>query len=73
MMTDEGRELFSGIAEKLAPSEDNGAFAMNEALIQMLGGFTFLRLAGLIGTMGVNLTKEELLDINKRLNGIKKP
>jgi hypothetical protein len=38
-----------------------------------MGGFTFIRLAGMIGTMGVNLTKEQLLDINAKLNKIKKP
>jgi hypothetical protein len=42
-------------------------------MMQMMGGFTFIRLAGMIGTMGVNLTKEQLLDINAKLNKIKKP
>jgi hypothetical protein len=40
-------------------------------MMDMLGGFTFLRLAGMIGTMGINFTKEELLDINAKLNKIK--
>ena len=42
-------------------------------MMDMLGGFTFIRLAGMIGTMGVNFTKEELLDINAKLNKIKAP
>ena len=41
-------------------------------MMDMLGGFTFLRLAGMMGTMGVNFTKEELLDINAKLNKIKR-
>ena len=41
------------------------------SMMSMLGGFTFLRLAGMIGTMGIKFTKEELLDINAKLNKIK--
>ena len=50
-----------------------GGFEMNDSMMQMMGGFTFLRLAGMVGAMGVNLTKEQLLDINAKLNKIKKP
>ena len=50
-----------------------GGFEMNGDMIQMMGGFTLLRLAGMIGMMGINLTKEQLLDINAKLNKIKKP
>ncbi len=43
------------------------------SMMGMLGSFTFLRLAGMMTMVGVNLTKEELLDINAKLNKIKKP
>ncbi|MBR5315776.1 MAG: glycoside hydrolase family 2 protein [Firmicutes bacterium] len=49
-----------------------GGFKMNKDLMQMMAGFTLLRLTGLMGMAGVNFTKEELLDINKKLNKIKK-
>ena len=39
----------------------------------MMGGFTVLRLSGMMGMMGVNPTKEQLLDLNAKLNKIKKP
>ena len=42
-------------------------------LMQMLGGFTVLRLSSMVGMMNVNFTKEELLKMNKQLNKIKKP
>ena len=42
-------------------------------MMDMLGGFTVLRLAGMIGMVGVNLTKEDLLEINAKLNKIKRP
>ena len=41
-------------------------------MMQMLGGFTILRISGMVGMMGVNLTKEDLLDLNAKLNKIKK-
>ena len=48
-------------------------FEINEGMMQMLGGFTVLRLAGMIGMMNINFTKEELLKMNKQLNRIRKP
>ena len=44
-----------------------------KAMMQMLGSFTILRLSGMIGMAGVTLTKEQLLDLNAKLNKIKKP
>ena len=42
-------------------------------LMQMMGGFTVLRLASMIGMANVHFTKEELLKMNKQLNRIRKP
>ncbi|MBO5777189.1 MAG: DUF4982 domain-containing protein, partial [Clostridia bacterium] len=42
-------------------------------LMQMMGGFTVLRLTSMMGMMNVNFTKEELLKMNKKLNRIRKP
>ena len=42
-------------------------------LMQMMGGFSVLRLASMIGMANVNFTKEELLKMNKKLNRIRKP
>ncbi len=42
-------------------------------LMEMLGGFTVLRLSTMVGMMNVTLTKEELLKMNKQLNRIRKP
>jgi beta-galactosidase len=41
--------------------------------MQMMGGFTVLRLTSMMGMANVSFTKEELLDLNKQLNKIKKP
>ena len=42
-------------------------------IMQMLGGFSVLRLTGMMGMMNISFTKEELLKMNKQLNRIKKP
>ena len=55
--------------EKTAAASDN---KMNAGMMQMFGGFTILRLAGMIGMAGVEWTKEELLDLNEKLNKVAK-
>ena len=42
-------------------------------LMQMMGGFTVLRLASMVGMMNISFTKEELLKLNRQLNKIRKP
>ena len=42
-------------------------------MLDMLGGFTVLRLTSMMGMMNVEFTKEELLKFNDQLNKIKKP
>ena len=44
-----------------------------DGLMQMLGGFSVLRLSGMMGMMNISFTKEELLKMNKKLNKIRKP
>ena len=78
MATTAGKLLVMGIFGKFASKlggDKKGGFDMSAmgGMMDMLGGFTFIRLAGMIGTMGINFTKEELLDINKKLNKIKAP
>ncbi len=42
-------------------------------LMEMMGGFSVLRLTTMMAMMNVNFTKEELLKMNKKLNRIRKP
>ena len=42
-------------------------------LMQMMGGFSVLRLTSMMGMMNVSFTKEELLALNAKLNKIRKP
>ena len=41
--------------------------------MQMLGGFSVLRLSSMMGMMNISFTKEELLKMNRQLNRIRKP
>ena len=43
-----------------------------DGLMQMLGGFSILRIASMASMANITFTKEQLLDINKKLNKIKK-
>ena len=42
-------------------------------LIEVMGSFTVLRLTSMMGMANISFTKEELLEMNKQLNKIKKP
>ena len=48
-------------------------FKADGGIMQMMGGFTVLRLSSMMGMMNVSFTKEELLKMNKKLNRIRKP
>jgi len=47
-------------------------FTITKDMLQMLGGFTILRLSGMVGTANVTVTEEDLLKLNARLNKIRK-
>ena len=76
MATMRGKLLLGGMFLKIKGAlggNENRAmgFEMTDGLMQMMGGFTLLRLTGMMGMMNVNFTKEELLDLNEKLNKIK--
>jgi beta-galactosidase len=48
-------------------------FEMTEDMMKMMGGFTVLRLTSLMSAANLSFTKEELLEMNKQLNRIRKP
>ena len=76
MATPAGQQLLGGVFAALLPKEGDtvmGGFEMNDSMMSMLGGFTLLRLTAMVGSMNINFTKEQLLDLNAQLNKIKKP
>ena len=89
MKSKRGKMWFVGMGLKLKKKMNEGKKASAEGekksggfdvdlsegggLMEMMGGFTVLRLTSMMGMMNVNFTKEELLKLNKKLNRIKKP
>jgi beta-galactosidase len=59
--------------KKAGGFEVNMKDAAGSGLMDMMGGFTVLRLSSMMGMMNISFTKEELLKYNKQLNRIKKP
>ena len=76
LATVRGKLLFAGIMAKMMPKGKASAAGfdidMAGPMMDMLGGFTVLRLTGMMGSMNINFTKEQLLDLNAQLNKIKK-
>ena len=75
-----GKLALAGVFKKVMKGMNGGkkgekkqaaGFELSEDMMQMMGGFTLLRLTSLIGMMNVTFTKEELLKLNKKLNRIK--
>ena len=62
----DGEKKSGGFEVDLKGGSDGG-------IMQMLGGFSVLRLTSMMGMMNISFTKEELLKMNKKLNRIKKP
>ncbi len=77
MANEQGRALFMGMMSQMGGvmgAEEN-PFANPEnmgPMMQMMGGFTVLRLTKLMGAANVDFTKEQLLGLNAQLNKIKK-
>ena len=83
LATIQGKMLFMGMFAKMmggkkgkdgeAPKMEAMGFEINADMMSMMNGFTVLRLFTLMGgMMDVKFTKEQLLDINAKLNKIKK-
>ena len=82
LKTFRGKMIFMSLMKKVMggkKGEKKGGmkamgFEINSDMMSMMNGFTVLRLFTLMGgMMNMNFTKEELLDLNKKLNKIRKP
>ena len=80
MATFRGKLALAGLFKKVMKSMSGGkkgekkagGFEMSPEIMQMMGGFTLLRMTSMMGMLNVSFTKEELLKLNKKLNRIKK-
>ncbi len=80
MGTLQGKLLFASMLKKFLPKGKKGekpkvaGFELSGGILEMVGGFTVLRLLNMAsGMLDLGLTKEDLLEINRKLNQIKKP
>ena len=74
---EKGKVWFANILKKLKISHENEKinafnFAESDDALRMLGGFTVLRLCGMLGMMDISFTRDELLSLNRDLNEISK-
>ena len=69
------KKAISKKSGKKDKKENSGSMNLKftSEMMQMLNGFTVLRLTGLVSMIGLEFTKEELLKMNKQLNRIRKP
>ena len=79
MSTLRGKAVIMGMIGKMMKGREKGeggakfaGFQLNSGMMQMMGGFTMIRLASLLGTAGINLNREQLLALNAQLNKIPK-
>ena len=77
MAVPEGQQLFANMMKQMLTSSGKDSmmsgFEMTPALMQMMGGFTVIRMTSLMGAANVKMTREQLLGLNAMLNKIKKP
>ena len=76
MACPEGAGFVKGLAAQMMKGIGNtemGEDAFGGAMMQMMGGFTVLRLTSLMGAANIKFSKEDLLGLNAMLNKIKKP
>ena len=80
MATLRGKLLFAMLAKRIMANGKKSTkshsmnFKIDGAMMEMMGGFTVIRLLNMAGGMlDLGLDKEALLDINRKLNKIRKP
>ena len=76
LKTKEGETLFLELMKNMGKDKQEGAFAMTAEnigpMMQMMGSFTLIRLINTFGAVGPAVNKEQLLELNARLNQIRK-
>ena len=73
MATEGGKALISNMMGSFMGGKGEASgFKVTPEMMKMMGGFTMIRLCGLLGTANVKVTKEQLLALNSALNKIKK-
>lgn len=76
MKSQKGKTLILGLLSGAGgPMDSKDSFINQEnmaSMMEMMGGFTLIRLLKLMGAANMSITKEEMLALNAKLNEIKK-
>ena len=73
MKSEEGRAFIMNMLGSFAGgNKEASGFKVTPDMMQMMGGFTLIRLCNMLGTANIKVTKEQLLALNSALNKIKK-
>ncbi len=76
MKSKEGEALFFDLMRHMGKGKEEGAFSITpesiSGMMQMMGSFTMIRLINTFGAVGTAVTKEQLLELNEKLNRIRK-
>lgn len=68
--------LMKQMKKNSSGEKKGGGFNINlksGGIMDMVGSFTILRISSMGGMVGIEFTKEQLLDMNRKLNKIKLP
>ncbi len=71
-----GKLVLGMFMKKIMPKKTDkvmGGFELGDDMKKMIFGFTILRMVSMAGMMNVHPTKEQILELNAKLNKIKKP
>ena len=66
-------KLMKQIKKNQTNGKNKSGFQISDGLLQLVGSFTILRISSMGGMVGLEFTKEQLLDYNKKLNRIPLP
>ena len=74
MSNAEGAKAFNDMMQQLTSQSGKKAMAfdLTPDMLKMMGGFTVIRLTSLMGAVNVSVTREQMLELNRALNKIKK-
>lgn len=74
MKSNEGKNLFLYLMKNMGEGSMASMIPLDQldSMMQLMGSFTMIRMLNTFGATGTSLTKEELLEINEKLNHIKK-
>ena len=67
------KQVMKQLKSKKESGKNSSGFTLSKDMMKMIGSFTILRISSMAGMVGLEFTKEELLEMNRKLNKIRLP